>query len=158
MTTAWAFAVAAWKRPGVEAICLELQDIHGQSPALLLWRCRTLEESRAVDPKSLAEAVQIAREWEGEALRPLRALSRRLTSTPASLAKAARAAVRRRVLDAELEAEHALLDALEVLETPGVASGDIARLQAIIDLAEAWRPPAPVAALARLGQALWPAL
>ena len=43
MTSAWAFAVAAWRRPGVEATCLELQDAHGQLPALLLWRLWTLE-------------------------------------------------------------------------------------------------------------------
>jgi uncharacterized protein (TIGR02444 family) len=153
LTSAWVFAVAAWRRPAVEAICLDLQDVHGQSPALLLWRGWTLTENRVVGPACLANAVEIARDWEGETLRPLRALRRRLTAPSESVADAAREAVRRRILEAELEAEHALIDALEALETP-VAGGGERRLEAMIALAEAWRPPAPAAALARLVEAL----
>lgn len=153
MTSAWTFAVAAWDRPRVEAICLELQDVHGQSPALLLWRWWTLAESRAVGPEELTKAVQIARDWEGEVLRPLRALRQQLAAPFASLADAARGRVRRRVLEAELEAEHALVDALQALG-PSERTGATPRLQAMIELAEAWRPPAPSATLARLVEAL----
>jgi uncharacterized protein (TIGR02444 family) len=153
LISAWTFSVAAWKRPGVEATCLELQNVHGQCPALLLWRCWTLEEKRAVGPEQLTMAVAIARGWDSDVVRPLRAIRERLKRDGA-----ARATVRRRILDAELEAEHALLDALEAVESPAAPRGESAPLQALIDLAEAWRPPAPSIALARLVAALWQAL
>jgi len=152
LSSAWAFAVAAWARPRVEAACLDLQDLHGQSPALLLWRWRTLVEHRGVTADALATAVQLASGWEVEVLGPLRALRRRLATRHDSVPDGVRAAVRRRVLDAELEAERGLLDALEALETPCL--GELPRPQALIDLAEAWRPPAPSAALLRLIEAL----
>jgi uncharacterized protein (TIGR02444 family) len=153
LTSAWTFAVAAWGRPGVEAICLDLQNVHDQCPALLLWRLWTLEENRAVDSKGLARAVTTARGWDIEVLRPLRAIRQRLAAPSGSVADAAREVVRRRLLDAELEAEHALVEALEGVQTPG-AGGAPQRLRAMIDLAEAWRPPAPSATLARLIEAL----
>jgi uncharacterized protein (TIGR02444 family) len=152
LTSAWAFAVAAWGKPGVEAICLDLQNIHGQCPALLLWRCWTLGENRDVGPQALAKAVALARQWDGEIVRPLRALRLRLAA--ASDAGAARAAVRRRVLEAELEAEHALLDSLEAVEAEAAPPRGTPPLRALAELAEAWRPPAPSALLARLIEAL----
>ena len=157
MTSAWAFAVAAWRRPGVEATCLELQDAHGQLPALLLWRLWTLEANHPVAPESLAAAIAAAREWDARVLGPLRVLRRRLAVSGAPIADKARAAVRRRVLDAELEAEHALIDALEALETPSEASarqGAESPLEALVELAGAWRSPPPSTALARLIEAL----
>jgi uncharacterized protein (TIGR02444 family) len=156
LTSAWAFAVDAWARPGVEAICLDLQNTHDQLPALLLWRCWTLVEDRPVDAGHLAKAVEIARTWESEVLGPLRALRQRLATTE-TIADVARASLRRRILEAELEAEHALLDALETLEIPkGPAWGAAAdsRLEAMTRLAGLWRPPAPSAALGRLVEAL----
>jgi uncharacterized protein (TIGR02444 family) len=161
LTSAWAFAVAAWGQPGVEAICLELQDVHGQLPALLLWRLWTLEANRPVDPESLAAAIRAARDWEAAVLRPLRRIRRRLASgAPIArrhIGDQAWETVRRRVRDAELEAEHALFDALEVLESPtGTSTGEAAasHLEGIMALAGAWRPPAPSSALARLIEAL----
>jgi uncharacterized protein (TIGR02444 family) len=152
LTSAWAFAAAAWGKPGVEAACLDLQNIHGQCPALLLWRCWTLGEKRDVGPQTLAKAVELAREWDGGIVRPLRALRQRLAA--ASDAGAALAAVRRRILEAELEAEHALFDALEAMEASAAATSGTPPLRALADLAEAWRPPAPSALLARLIEAL----
>lgn len=154
MTSAWAFAVAAWGRPGVEAICLELQDVHGQCPALLLWRLWTLNVSRAVDVDILDKALDAARYWEGEVLYPLRAVRRRLATPSPLLADARREAVRRRVQEAELEAEHALLDVLEALDVSAGDGGQASPLEALHDLAEAWRPPAPSGLLTRLVDAL----
>jgi uncharacterized protein (TIGR02444 family) len=152
LTTAWAFAVAAWERPGVEAICLELQDIDGQCPALLLWRLWTLRDARAVDPDILDKALHAARHWEDEVLRPLRAVRRQLAARFAA-PYAARTALRRKLLDAELEAEHSLIDTLEAL-APERVVGPAPQLPALVALAQAWRPPAPVPALDRLIEAL----
>ena len=132
----------------------QLRGVHGQCAALLLWRRWTLVENRAVAPESLAKAVEVALDWEEEILRPLRALRQRLTTPSGGGAEAARAGVRRKILEAELEAEHALIDALEALQTPGGEDGGTSPIEAMTALAEAWRPPAPCAALARLIQAL----
>jgi uncharacterized protein (TIGR02444 family) len=153
LTSAWAFAVAAWKRPGVEATCLELQDVHGQCAALLLWRLWTLMDARAVDLDTLDKALHAARHWEDEVLRPLRAV-RRQPAAPLELPPyAAQAALRRKLLDAELKAEHALIDTLEAL-APKRVVGQTPPLPALVALAQAWRPPAPVEALDRLIAAL----
>jgi uncharacterized protein (TIGR02444 family) len=153
LITAWAFAAAAWGSPGVEAICLELQDVDGQCPALLLWRLWTLKDARAVDPDTLDKALHAARSWEDEVLAPLRAVRRRLAARSGLTPEAARTALRRKLLDAELEAEHALIDTLEALAPERLAS-PTSPLPALVALAQAWRPPAPVAALARLIEAL----
>jgi uncharacterized protein (TIGR02444 family) len=157
LSGAWAFAVAAWRRPGVEAICLDLQDRHGQSPILLLWRLWALETKRTVGPETLAAAIDAAHLWEAEILQPLRALRQALAATGAPVAEAARIAARRRVLDAELEAERALVDTLAALDAPQETSAgamEEPRLAALIELAAAWRPPAPSSMLERLAEAL----
>lgn len=153
MTSAWAFAVAAWKRPRVEATCLELQDVHGQCPALLLWRLWTLKDARTVDLDTQNKALHAARHWEDEVLRPLRAVRRQPATAFEPPPYAARTALRRKLLDAELEAEHALIDILEAL-APEHAVGPTPPLPALVALAQAWRPPAPVGALDRLVAAL----
>jgi hypothetical protein len=103
-------------------------------------------------------AVAIALAWDGDVLRPLRAIRERVGAPVATVDGAGRATARRRILEAEIEAEHALLDALEAVESPAPSRVESAPVQALIDLAEAWRPPAPSVALARLVAALWQAL
>ncbi len=66
---------------------------------------------------------------------------------------AARTALRRKLLDAELEAENSLIDTLEAL-APERVVGPAPQLPALVALAQAWRPPAPVPALDRLIEAL----
>jgi hypothetical protein len=72
--------------------------------------------------------------------------------------------VRRRILEAESEAEHALLDILEalsrsdsphdVLANQGAEDDKLPLLAAMAAIAEAWLPPAPSTTLARLVEAL----
>jgi uncharacterized protein (TIGR02444 family) len=151
--SAWDFAVAAWRRPGLEAICLELQDDHGQHPGLLLWRSWTQAEGLTVDAESLARAIQTARGWENAVLEPLRTVRRRLGVVNGSLSPMAQPVVREAILAAELAAERALLEALQTLTTDrGDTSGETLTL--LVDLAEMWRPPAPMLLLARLSNAL----
>jgi uncharacterized protein (TIGR02444 family) len=154
---AWDFAEAHWRRPGVMACCLELQEVHGQCVALLLWRLWTLAEAREPNPETLATAVAAAREWEAAVARPLRAVRERLQSAPLGLvADTGRLALRDQILAAELAAEHTLLDALDGLAPlaahPSTAAPDL--LPALIDLAMAWRWPAPTALLTRLALSL----
>jgi uncharacterized protein (TIGR02444 family) len=157
--SAWDFAVATWTRPGVDALCLALQDVHGQSVALLLWGLWTARRGAAEAP-DLAGAVRLARDWEAQILSPLRAVRRRLAG-PSWPADGVAADLRRQLLAAELTAERALIEALEALapaaaghgaDRPAPESG-AARL---IALAALWGPPVPAAPLGALAAAAAP--
>jgi uncharacterized protein (TIGR02444 family) len=157
--SAWDFAVSCYERPGVKALCLALQDAHGQSVILLLWGLWTARpgapDQRGAAP-DLAGAVRLARDWEDQILTPLRAVRGRLDAPPWSPGGAP--APRRQILAAELAAERALLEALEALapaaadpgaERPGLEGG-AARL---IALSAMWGPPIPAALLEALAAA-----
>ena len=151
--TAWEFAAALWARPGVQALCLELQDAHGQCLPLLLWRLWTLDERRCPSPVCLAEAVDAARAWETGVIGPARLARGRLKSPLPLVDTEARLALRDLMRAAELAAERALLDGLERLAPPPGAVAE-PPLAAMIALAELWRAPAPIDLLARLVAAL----
>lgn len=151
--TAWAFAIDAWRRPGVEAISLRLQAEHGQCPPLLLWRLWVASEHRAVPSGSLDAAVAMCREWESDVTHPLRAVRDRLGVAAGGLPPASRLTMRKAVLAVELEAERLLLGALETIETtPTSREQDL--LPTLVAVADAWRPPAPLVVLSELAQAL----
>jgi len=151
--TAWDFALAAWRRPGVETLCLELQSAHGQSPPLLLWRLWLAAEGRALPPDGLSAAMALARLWQDRALDPLRTARRGLKAPAEGISDGARLALRQRVMAAELEAERLLLEALEAIETQPAQTG-ADPFADLLDLARTWRAPAPEPLLARLVQAL----
>ncbi len=154
--TVWEQALAAWRRPGVEALCLELQNAHGQHPALLLWRHWALTEQRRIGPGTLARAVDLTRRWDGQVIRPLRALRTRLKTSPPHIDEAGRLALRAQIQQDEVAAERLLLDALAALAEAPVAQNPPADggLGALVEVADAWRPPAPLTLLARLAEAL----
>jgi uncharacterized protein (TIGR02444 family) len=147
--TLWDFAAAAWRRPGVEAICLELQNRHGQSPPLLLWRLWLVSEGRSLSAEALAEAIATARTWQAEVVAPLRSVRDRLASPLGGAPETARLALRRTILAAELEAERILLAGLEMIEAVPDASA-VAPLSPLLVLTQAWGTPAPTPLLARL--------
>ncbi len=155
MSDAWAFAARAWRRPGVEAAALALQDVHGQSPALLLWRLWTLEGGGGVDAETVASALKMARAWQAEVLDPLRGVRRRLKSAASWLEAIDAPGLGERSLALELDAERALLAALERLagDRRGPGAEPLAALAA---LGNAWRPPPPMAELSHLVALLRP--
>ncbi len=146
--TAWDFATAFWGRPGMQALCLELQDAHRQCVALLLWRLWTIDQKRRISLEILARAIDVATAWNGEVLIPLRAVRIGLTPHP-WLGHTASHSVRDRIQTAELAAERVLLNALELLAP---APGEVMEkpLEAMKTMIEAWGPPAPATLLARL--------
>jgi uncharacterized protein (TIGR02444 family) len=146
----WAFAVQAWRRPGVAAVALELQDAHGLPPALLLWRFWALDAGVGVDERAATRAVEIAGAWQADVLGPLREVRQRLKSPPAPLDAFDATGLRDRILAVELDAERALLEALEslVAGNPGAsAEPPTEPLAALSALATAWRPPLPLTTL-----------
>lgn len=103
----WQYALAVWKRPGVERAALLLQDQHGIPVCLLLaalWLAGRGVAPDAVLAKTLRDTAD---EWERERIAPLRQL-RRLAGTRPDWADWKRA-----LQEAELEAERLLVCALE---------------------------------------------
>ncbi len=149
----WDYAVAVYGRPEVRAACLALQDDHGQCVSLLLWRAWAVAEGRALSEADLAAALAVARAWEAQVSAPLRSARRALRLPPPEIGEARRAELHDRVLAIELEAERALLDALEARTPPATTlPGDLTA--ALTALAAAWRPGAPASAITRLILAL----
>ncbi|HEY1447791.1 MAG TPA: TIGR02444 family protein [Caulobacteraceae bacterium] len=133
----WDYALAAWRRPGVSETALELQDRHGQCVPLLLWRAWATADGRRIDGGCLEAAVSIARAWEPEIIAPLRRARRALGKTPEGPDDGAIQRLRQAVRASELDAEKALLEALEGLTPPpSGAEGDLAQLLA--GLMETW--------------------
>jgi uncharacterized protein (TIGR02444 family) len=147
--TLWDYALAAWRRPAVEAACLDLQTAHAQSEPLLLWRLWTLAEGRPVDDAMLEIAVAAARTWESAVIGPLRLARGALKTASPGVPDEARMATREQVRAAELATEHMLLDALDAV-TPAPAGHQAEPLAALTNLAAAWGAPAPTDALNRL--------
>jgi uncharacterized protein (TIGR02444 family) len=101
----WAFSIAVYDRPGVAAACLALQERHGLDVNLLLFCCWSAAQGRQLDAKSLTAAEAAVAGWRNQVVRPMRALRRRLKREIAGFPAEAVEALRRRLLDLELEAE-----------------------------------------------------
>jgi uncharacterized protein (TIGR02444 family) len=140
--TLWDWAVAAHGRPGVEALCLRLQDDHGQCVSYLLWAAWAARQGCRLSQAQRAEAAAMAKHWETDTTQPLRRVRRALKSPTPGIATDAQALLRQRVQADELAAERVLLEALESLAraTPTGARDPAATL---ISVAESWDPPAP---------------
>ncbi len=149
---AWAFIVDRHGAPGVEAACLALQDDHGQCVALLMWRTWTLAAGILVEPQTLEAAVETARIWDADILRPLRAVRRRLKAPAPGVPEAARLDLRRAVLAQELAAERTLIEALAPADPPGsqAPGPPPAPLDALRSIARLWGGEPPDDLLAKL--------
>lgn len=142
----WDFAIEHYARLGVADACLCLQDEHGQSVALLIWRLWSLD--RPVGEAALAEAVSTAREWERTVLRPLRAVRRALKQSNSAIDPGVSEELRREIVSIELKAERRLLEALEALTSrlPVARAEPVAALRSA---ARAWGGAAPMDLLRR---------
>ena len=150
--TLWDWARRVYAAPGVQDLCLELQDAHGQSVCLMLWAAWAASVGRRPDPAALARAAAQARTWQGEVIDPLRGVRRRLKTGPGP-AGADREALRGKVGAAELAAEQALLAALEAQTPFAEASSPADLADAMTDACAAWGSPAPRAMLEALAAA-----
>ena len=115
----WSFSLDFYGRPGVAGACLELQDRHGLDVNLVLyccWRGDVLSEAQ------IQAAIGLTAPWRAAAVQPLRALRRRLKAGFPPFPEAGVLALRKRIADAELEAERLqqlALDALARAEEQG---------------------------------------
>jgi uncharacterized protein (TIGR02444 family) len=148
----WDWALTAYGRPGVAAICLALQDGHDQNIPLLLAAAWAAAEGRSLD---LDQAVALTRAWDADVVAPLRAARRALKVSHTPISDSGREALRETVKAVELEAERLLLAALESLAW----SGETAPLEPALTAASArWsqtkNPPPPADGIAALSSAL----
>jgi uncharacterized protein (TIGR02444 family) len=144
----WDWTLAAYARPGAAQACLDLQDRYGQNVPLLLWAVW----ASSVDADLMADAAAAARAWDVTAVRPLREVRRALKAPLAPIGDDAREALRTDIKAAELRAERALLETLEMLT--GDRRGGAAPLAALTAAGAAWGQAAPDDALAALARAL----
>ena len=106
-TPFWRFSVALYRRPGVAAACLDLQDRRGLDVNLLLfalWRGMAGERLPAARLETLDQLVAA---WRERSVRPLRAIRRDLKPLLEELGRrrAAGEALRAEIAAAELRAE-----------------------------------------------------
>lgn len=74
----WQFAQDRYQRPGVAALCLELQDHWGADICLLLW-CLWLEQRQIrLDAERLQHVQAQFQPWRSQVVTPLRQLRRYL--------------------------------------------------------------------------------
>jgi uncharacterized protein (TIGR02444 family) len=144
----WDWALQAYARPGVPEACLRLQDSYGQNTSFLLWAVW----SEMDEPRVLAVAAEISRQWERAALSPLREVRRALKPPRPPVDDRAREVLREDVKAAELRAERVLMETLAGLS--GEARGGAPALVALRAASAVWNPAAPADALAALAAAL----
>ncbi len=135
----WDWSLSAYARAGVQALCLDLQDAHGQCVCYLLWAGWAAVERRGVDAEALARASDIARDWDGAVTGPLRAVRRALKTPRPGVAASGQRTLRLHLQAEELTSERLLLDALEPLAPPP-GTQPIETGQALRAAMAAWSP------------------
>jgi uncharacterized protein (TIGR02444 family) len=161
----WDYALELYRRQGVEAACLELQQRHGLDVNVVLFCCWLGQRGIEVDEAALGRIADTAEAWQEDFVRPLRTVRSRLkaalteprpASIPARWPEFA-AALRQRVLALEIDGERLeqLLLAELAAELAPTAAPGVALASA--NLGRYWRFAAPDrAALAMLLGAAFP--
>lgn len=126
----WAFTLAVYGRPGVAPACLGLQDRHGLDVNLLMFCCWVAVQGLALDQHTLRAADEAVAGWRNQVVKPLRGLRRRLKRDLPGFPADEVAALRRRILDVELETERLAQSRLEQL-LPASSSDEAAPILAV---------------------------
>jgi len=116
----WNFSLELYAGEGVAEACLDLQDRRGCDVNILLFCCWLGASGRPTLTADRLRAILRASDgWQGSVVRPLREVRRLLKDRPWPDALPETVdAVRRRVADAELAAEHAEQIKLASLHAP----------------------------------------
>lgn len=103
----WDYSNSVYRKPGVEAALLGLQQRLGLDINLVLF-CFWLAQSRDVQLSTAGCVAIIARttEWQNETIRPLRLLRQRLKANSNTMPQDDVEQLRRQVQALELQAEH----------------------------------------------------
>lgn len=113
----WQFSLDFYRRPGIESLCIQLQDEHGDDVNLLLLCCwgavQGLELSRDYFATLLADVT--LQHWRTRCIEPLRRLRRELKPLSLEGADSLRASVKNLELQAEKLQQDYLLRSLSAL-------------------------------------------
>lgn len=149
----WDWSLRAWRAPGVETACLDLQDAQGQNIPLLLWAAWTAATGRALSGDDIEAACDTARVWEETVVVPLRGVRRALKTRLPDFDDGDREAIRGQVQAVETDAERRLLAALEALAPPP-AGPPKPVLPALAAVSRHWSAVTPRTALTLLAERL----
>jgi uncharacterized protein (TIGR02444 family) len=116
----WNFSLELYAGDGVAEACLDLQERRGCDVNILLFCCWLGASGRpTLTAERLRTLLRASDAWQADVVRPLRAVRRLLKDRPWPEALPETVdAVRRRVADAELAAEHAEQIKLASLHSP----------------------------------------
>lgn len=116
----WNFSLEIYGSEGVAEACLDLQERRGCDVNILLFCCWLGASGRpTLTADRLRAILKVSNAWQAEVVRPLRDVRQRLKDQPWPEALPETLdAVRRRVADAELAAEHAEQTKLARLHAP----------------------------------------
>jgi uncharacterized protein (TIGR02444 family) len=114
----WGFSVRVYARPGVEEVCIRLQEAwNADVPVLLfaLWRGKRGCELSNTDVQEIVDTVTV---WQREVITPIRQLRRRLRDADLLAPEliAGMQAVRKELQQTELGAERRELEYLATIE------------------------------------------
>ncbi len=113
MSAFWDFSVKVYGADGVKDACLALQRA-GLDVNMALWIAWLAHEGRDPAP-ALGRAMALSAAWKDAVVAPLRAARDALKPAPGFVPESEAGALRRRVLDAEVEAERMQQEALAEL-------------------------------------------
>jgi uncharacterized protein (TIGR02444 family) len=99
----WDFALAAYARPGVAPLCLELQDCHGANVMLMLHLCHCA--ASGIEPVDVRAERARMEPLEAHLVSPLRRARRALSAAASVLGSDGLRVAARQVQRAELAAE-----------------------------------------------------
>lgn len=112
----WAFALGVYAAPGIEAVCLELQDRFGADVVLVLFLVWLGLGGRRTAGEELEGYADLARGWQDGIIRPLREARRRLKAAAGHGVPAAYQSVKETELMLEREELRSLSDLSQARE------------------------------------------
>ncbi len=125
----WQYSLTAYRRSGVEELCLAAQDEQGVDINLLLYAAWLAGNGAALTPRHLAEQAIACDAWREQVVLPLRALRRSWDDLPTARL------LREQLLELELAAERQQQDLLYEGYCRGAtlpAGGDLAQNLALV--------------------------
>jgi len=135
----WAFSLAVYGRPEVEAACLSLQFDHQLDVNVVLFCAWAGDLGMSLDKATFAAQIAAAGEWQALAVQPIRTLRRRLKNlSVAGLSSEGRDTLRQAIKSAELQAEK-LEQSILVTTLAGLAQGGASAALADANFDAYWR-------------------
>ena len=110
------FALQLYARPGMEALCLSLQDEHDADVNMLLFLCWRGHTGHRITQQELNVAVGLSRRWSESVTAPLRDIRRWMKQQAEAREDPAFSGLREGIKHLELEAELYQLQRLAALD------------------------------------------